>query len=194
MSSIAVNSPAKINLGLNVIRKRNDGYHDIETIFLPLLLCDTITFAKSNELKLKTNSDLLNNSSGNLVLKAIELLGRSTKSELKLKVFVNKVIPIGGGLGGGSSNAAITLKTVNKIYNLGLISDELFQLALELGSDVPFFLNPVTSFAESRGEILQPLKFEVPYPILIVNPGIKIDTSWAFSKIHPSKPKKSLKI
>lgn len=164
MSGIAVNSPAKINLGLNVIRKRNDGYHDIETIFLPLLLCDTITFAKSNELKLKTNSDLLNNSSGNLVLKAIELLGRNAKSELKLKVFVNKVIPIGGGLGGGSSNAAITLKTVNKIYNLGLISDELFQLALELGSDVPFFLNPVTSFAESRGEILQPLKFEMPLP------------------------------
>lgn len=193
MDKIIVKSPSKINLGLNVIRKRNDGYHDIETIFLPLLLCDTITYAKSNEPELKTNSDLLNNSSGNLVLKAIELLGRSTKSELKLKVFVNKVIPIGGGLGGGSSNAAITLKTVNRIYNLGLSNDDLLELALKLGSDVPFFLNPVTSFAESRGEILQPLKFEIPYPILIVNPGIKIDTSWAFSKIHPSKPKKSLK-
>lgn len=82
MSGIAVNSPAKINLGLNVIRKRNDGYHDIETIFLPLLLCDTITFAKSNEPELKTNSDLLNNSSGNLVLKAIELLGRILNQNL----------------------------------------------------------------------------------------------------------------
>jgi 4-diphosphocytidyl-2-C-methyl-D-erythritol kinase len=110
-----------------------------------------------------------------------------------LDIFVEKVIPIGGGLGGGSSNAATTLKTVNKIFDLGLSYQELSKLALELGSDVPYFLNPVPSYAESRGELLYPLNIEIPYPILIVNPGIKIDTAWAFKKIRPVSPVKNLR-
>ena len=188
MDKITVDSPAKINLGLNVIRKRDDGYHDLETIFIPLLLSDKITFSKSNEFSFQTDSELLNQLKDNLILKAIRLLEDFAERKFVLDIFVEKVIPIGGGLGGGSSNAATTLKTVNKMFHLGLSYQELSKLALELGSDVPYFLNPVPSYAESRGELLYPLNIEIPYPILIVNPRIKIDTSWAFARIKPLKP------
>jgi len=193
MEKFIVESPAKINLGLNVIKKREDGYHDLETAFLPILLSDKITFSKSDKLKIETNSDILNRLSNNLVLKAIQLLEEKTNQRISMDIYIEKMIPIGGGLGGGSSNAAITLKTVNKMLNLGLKLEDLSQLALELGSDVPYFLNPVAAFAKSRGEILHPLNIELPYPILIVNPGIKIDTAWAFKKIKPVKTNNSLR-
>jgi len=193
MDKIVVDSPAKINLGLNVVNKREDGYHDLETIFLPLLLSDKLTFIKSDKLTISSNSDLLNNLQNNLVFKAIKLLEEFTNQTLLIEIFIDKIIPIGGGLGGGSSNAATTLKTINKMFKLSLTVQELSELALKLGSDVPYFLNPVPAFAESRGEILHPLDMELPYPILIVNPGIKIDTSLTFKKIKPSIPKRSLR-
>ncbi len=193
MDKITVESPAKINLGLNVVKKRIDGYHDLETIFIPLLLSDKITFSKSDKLKLNTNSNFLNELKDNLILKAIRLMEVFTTREFVLDIFVEKVIPIGGGLGGGSSNAATTLKTVNKMFDLGLSYQDLSKLALELGSDVPYFLNPVFSYAESRGEVIHRLTLEIQYPILIVNPRIKIDTAWAFKKIKPAKPVTSLR-
>lgn len=193
MDKIIVDSPAKINLGLNVVRKRNDGYHDLETIFIPISLSDKIIFSKSNKLNLQTNSDSLNKLDDNLILKAIRLLEKQTNKTIALDIFVEKVIPIGGGLGGGSSNAASTLKAVNKMFDLRLSFLKLSELALQLGSDVPFFLNPVPSYAESRGEILFPLSIELPYPILIVNPLIKIDTASAFKKIKPLIPKRNLR-
>ncbi|MCW9065568.1 MAG: 4-(cytidine 5'-diphospho)-2-C-methyl-D-erythritol kinase [Ignavibacteriaceae bacterium] len=193
MEKLIVKSPAKINLGLNVIKKREDGYHNLETVFLPILLSDKITFSKSDKLKIETNSDILNRLSNNLVLKAIQLLEEKTNQKIFLDIHIDKIIPIGGGLGGGSSNAAITLKTVNKMLELGLKFEDLSRLALDLGSDIPYFLNPVVAFAESRGEILHSLNIELPYPILIVNPGIKIDTVWAFKKIKPAKPNYSLR-
>src|SRR4030066_475716 len=193
MDKITVDSPAKINLGLNVIRKRDDGYHDLQTIFIPLLLSDKITFTKSKRLTFSTDSNLLNELKDNLILNAISMLENQSKTKSMLDIFVKKVIPIGGGLGGGSSNAATTLKTVNKIFNLGLDYINLSKLALELGSDVPYFLNPVTFYAESRGEKLYPLNLEIPYPILVVNPRFNIDTAWAFKKIKPFKPIKNLR-
>ncbi len=186
-------SPSKINLGLNIVSKREDGYHNLETIFLPLLLSDIINFNKSEELTLSTDSDILNKLADNLILKAITLLESYTNKKFTLEIFIHKRIPIGGGLGGGSSNASVTLKAINKIFNLGLNFEVLSKLALKLGSDVPYFLNPVPSYAKSRGEEIYPLNTEVPYPILVVNPRIKIDTSWAFTKIIPSKPVMNLK-
>jgi 4-diphosphocytidyl-2-C-methyl-D-erythritol kinase len=193
MDKITVESPAKINLGLNVVKKRIDGYHDIETIFIPLLLSDKITFSKSDKLTLATDSKILNELKDNLILRAVRLLEEHSKRIISVNIIVEKVTPIGGGLGGGSSNAATTLKTVNKMFDLVVGYKELLELALELGSDVPYFLNPVPSFAESRGEILHPLNKEMTYPILIVNPRIKIDTEWAFKKIKPVKPVTSLR-
>jgi 4-diphosphocytidyl-2-C-methyl-D-erythritol kinase len=192
MDKITVESPAKINLGLNIIAKREDGYHNLETIFIPILLSDKLTFIKSDVPSVETNSELLNKQQNNLVTKAINLLEEITGNTISVKIYIDKAIPIGGGLGGGSSDAATTLKTINKIFNLNLEREELIQIALKLGSDVPYFLNPVPAFAESRGEILHPLNAEIPYPILVVNPGINIETKWAFQKINPSIPVHSL--
>lgn len=193
MDKITVDSPAKINLGLNVIRKREDGFHDLETVFLPILLSDKITFSHSNKMTIDSNNQQLITIADNLIIRAIRLLKSNSGIEFNLSIYVEKIIPIGGGLGGGSSNAAVTLKTINKMFNLGFRYKELAQFALNLGSDVPYFLNPVHCYAESRGEILHPLNVEIPYPILIVNPGIKIETAWAFKKIIPVKPVKSLR-
>lgn len=185
MEKIIVESPAKINLGLNVVKKRTDGYHDIETVFLPLQLSDIIIFTKSAKTEFHSTSNVLNKSEDNLILSAKNVLEEKTGKNFQVKIDVEKKIPIGGGLGGGSSNAAATLKAINKLFNLKLSYNDLFECALKIGSDVPYFLNPVPAYAQSRGEILFPLNLEIPYPILIVNPGINISTKWAFSLIIP---------
>ncbi len=194
MNEIIIESPSKINLGLNVVHRRDDGYHNLETVFFPLMLSDMLSFKRSEQLIIKTDSDILNSMSDNIILKAITLLETYTERKILLDIFVKKMIPIGGGLGGGSSNAAITLKTINKIFKLGLNLDVLSKLALKLGSDVPYFLNPIPCYAESRGEEIYPLNLKMPYPILVVNPKIKINTGWAFTKIIPLKPVMNLRV
>ena len=120
MQKIELNSPAKINIGLNIIKKRKDGYHDLETIFYPLLLSDIISFEKSKITKLDTNSSEINDLDSNLVIDTIKLLQKELNKELSVNVYLQKNIPIGAGLGGGSSNAATTLKAMNQLYNLNL--------------------------------------------------------------------------
>jgi 4-diphosphocytidyl-2-C-methyl-D-erythritol kinase len=193
MEKLVVESPAKINLGLNVVRKRVDGFHDLETIFVPLMLSDIIRFKKADKFRFESNSELLNQEKENLILRAIKLIEEKTRINISLHIDLEKNIPIGGGLGGGSSNAATTLKTINKMFKLGLNYNELAKLALKLGSDVPYFLNPVSAYAESRGEVLTLLNLEISYPILLVNPAIKIDTKWAFGNIKPATPERNLK-
>lgn len=206
MDQITVKSPAKINIGLNIIRKREDGFHDLETIFYPLNLFDEITFTTSDKFSFTSNDELLNSEPTNLIIKAKEELERVSGKTLNVKIELKKNIPIGAGLGGGSSNAAITLKTLNTFLesalsdsNLELEPEHNFkhhplsQLALKLGSDVPFFLNPVPAFAESRGEIITPVNLIIDKPSLIVNPRIHISTKWAFGHIKPRQAKVSLK-
>ena len=193
MDEITIKSPAKINLGLNVIRKRSDGFHDIETVFYPLLLSDILKIKKSSKNNFTSNSDELNSKKDNLILSAKTLIEKTFKKKLNVEIILEKNIPIGGGLGGGSSNAALTLIGLNRLFNLNLSFTELSDLALELGSDVPFFLNPQPSYAESRGEKLSPVPIAINYPILLINPGINISTSWAFSEITPTKPEFRIK-
>ncbi|MCG6960937.1 MAG: 4-(cytidine 5'-diphospho)-2-C-methyl-D-erythritol kinase [Ignavibacteriaceae bacterium] len=183
MDKLILYSPAKINIGLNIIRKRNDGYHDLETIFYPLLLSDVLTFNKANKTMLTSNSEEINNLGSNLVTDAITLLQEHTKKELRVEIHLEKNIPVGGGLGGGSSNAAVTLKAINQLYNLRLNYKILSELALKLGSDVPYFLDPEPYFASSRGEVLSKINLLLGHPILIVNPGIHISTKWAFENL-----------
>lgn len=185
MDRIIVRSPAKINLGLNVTGKRSDGFHNLETVFYPLLLEDEIEFEKSDQYHIESNSETMNSLKSNLIDKTVNILKENRGMQLNVKIIVDKKIPIGAGLGGGSSNSAVTLKTLNAFYNLNLSTVTLNEIALKLGSDVPFFLNPVPSFATSRGEKLTTLKFSISYPILLVNPGIHISTKWAFEKIKP---------
>ncbi|MDT3696918.1 MAG: 4-(cytidine 5'-diphospho)-2-C-methyl-D-erythritol kinase [Ignavibacterium sp.] len=194
MDNIKIKSPAKINIGLNIINKREDGYHNLETIFYPLDLFDEITITKSNSFSFDSNDKQLNLEKTNLIIKTKEILENFFQTTFNVNIFLKKEIPIGSGLGGGSSNAASTLIGFNKLFDLKISNSDLSRLALSLGSDVPFFLNPVPSFAESRGETLYPLNIITKKFLLIVNPGIHISTKWAFGLIKPSLPKSSLKL
>jgi 4-diphosphocytidyl-2-C-methyl-D-erythritol kinase len=193
MDNIVLKSPAKINIGLNIIRKRKDGYHDLETIFYPLLLSDILTFDKADDTKLESNSNEFNELKTNLIFTAIELLENIVGRSLNVKIYIEKNIPMGAGLGGGSSNAAATLKAINQLFELNLNFNKLSETALKLGSDVPFFLEPLPCFASSRGEMRKNIQLSLSQPILIVNPGIHISTNWAFQNLELTPNKKSLK-
>jgi 4-diphosphocytidyl-2-C-methyl-D-erythritol kinase len=193
MEEITVNSFCKINIGLNIVSKREDGYHNIETIFYPLKLHDTIYFRKSDAFSFNSNSDKLNSEKNNLVISAVKMLENQLGKNFPVEIFLDKKIPIGAGLGGGSSNAAFTLKALNELFDLKISDNQLRELGLKLGSDVPLFLHELPAYAESRGEKLSKVKLTINDPVLVVNPGIHISTKWAFSKISPKKPETNLK-
>lgn len=190
MDKLILYSPAKINIGLNIIGKRKDGYHNLETIFYPLLLSDVLTFNKANKTILNSNSEKIKNLHTNLITNAINLLQDHTKKKFRVEIYLEKNIPVGGGLGGGSSNAAVTLKAINQLFVLKLDYKTLSELALKLGSDVPYFLDPEPYFATSRGEVLSRINLFLGHPILIVNPGINISTKWAFANLKIKKYEK----
>ena len=120
MQTIHLKSPAKINVGLNVIRKRDDGFHDIETIFYPINIFDELTFEKADSFHFTSNNKDLESDSNNLIIKAKILLEQFSGKKINVKISLNKNIPIGAGLGGGSSNCASTLLSLNELYNLNI--------------------------------------------------------------------------
>ncbi len=188
MTKLTIKTPAKINIGLYITEKRNDGYHNLETFFYPIRLYDEIQFEEADRFSFDTNISSLKTDPTNLIIKAKQAIEKQSGKLFNIKIFLKKNIPIGAGLGGGSSDAAAVLSSLNKLFHLNLSEDVLRNLALQLGSDVPFFLNPVPSFASSRGEVLSPVDFKIDKPILIVNPGIHLSTKWAFGQIKPAKP------
>jgi 4-diphosphocytidyl-2-C-methyl-D-erythritol kinase len=193
MDDLVVKSKAKINLGLNIVSKRSDGFHNLETIFYPLKLSDELSISKSDKFSFQTNNKILIEDNNNLIIRAKDALENLLGTELHVNIYLKKNIPIGAGLGGGSSNAAATLLALTKLFNLKIQQNDLLDIALELGSDVPYFLNPVSAFAESRGEIITPINLKINEYLLTVNPGIHISTKWAFGRITPKKTKISLK-
>ncbi len=184
MQRLQLKSLAKINLGLNVIEKRDDGFHNIETIFYPINIFDELTFEKSNDFKFISNNKALQQDPQNLILKSKNLLDDFTGKKLNVSITLKKNIPIGAGLGGGSSNCASTLLALNELFCLNIEKKILDKIALTLGSDVPFFIDPKPSLAFSRGEILKEIELNISLPILIVNPKIHISTKWAFENIQ----------
>ncbi len=184
MKSIQIKAPAKINIGLNIVRKRDDGFHDLETFFYPINdIYDELFVEKSKSFLFECDDEqLLKN---NLVIQAKELLEKEVGKSLPVKIELRKNIPSGAGLGGGSSDAAATLISLNEMFALNIPDERLIELALNLGSDVPFFIKAKPSIGKSRGEKLTPTGFEIPYNILIVNPGIHISTKDAFASIIP---------
>jgi 4-diphosphocytidyl-2-C-methyl-D-erythritol kinase len=186
----------KINLGLNVIRKRGDGFHDIETVFYPVKIFDALEIVSSENNFQYTHSGLpINNEErNNLCIKAFELLKKDFPQVASIKMHLHKTIPIGGGLGGGSSDAASTLKLLDQKFNLGLSTEKLLDYALQLGSDGPFFIINKPCYATGRGEFLEHIKLDLPvFKFVIVNPQIHISTAWAFSQIAPTLPVRSIK-
>jgi 4-diphosphocytidyl-2-C-methyl-D-erythritol kinase len=188
---------AKINIGLRIIRKRPDGYHDIETIFYPVGLCDALEFVVSHD---PSDSDFLtvtgfntgSNPEDNLVIKALKNL-REKHSFPFLKIHLHKVIPIGSGLGGGSSDTGFLLKAINRYFELLIDAERLKANALELGSDCPFFIDCIPAFASGRGEILKPIRQVLNgYYLLLLNPGIGINTRESYQCCCPAYPSTSL--
>lgn len=184
----------KINLGLNIIRKREDGFHDLETVFYPVRLRDALEIHKSSDSDspfMITGFPVNGDSASNLCVKAWQLLHHDFPGLPAVSMHLHKAIPMGAGLGGGSADGAFTLLLLNKKFNLGLSQEQLIAYALQLGSDCPFFILNTPCVGSGRGEILQPVGVDLSgYRIVIVNPGIHINTGWAFSQIRPCKPEK----
>jgi 4-diphosphocytidyl-2-C-methyl-D-erythritol kinase len=186
---------AKINLGLSVVSKRPDGFHNLETIFYPLYIRDILEIVPSPETRfIPTGLSIPGNLTENLVVRAFDLLKKKHAGIAAMEIHLHKAIPMGAGLGGGSSDAAEMLQLMNLFFGLGISKNILGTYALELGSDCPFFLQNRPCFASGRGEILEPLTLDLSdYSFILVHSGIRITTAWAFSVINPSPSRHNLK-
>ena len=185
---IIINAPAKINLHLEIIGKRDDGFHELAMVMQSINLSDQLEIEINNngKLNLKTDSEILDNGDENLIIKAAKVLkDYSCNKDLGANILLKKNIPIGAGLAGGSSDAAATLIGLNKLWNLNLNSTILHQLASELGSDVPFCIKGGSQFCFGRGEILKKYNFITPYGLLLIkNPNISISTEHVYKKYY----------
>lgn len=180
-------SPCKVNLLLNVLGRRADGFHELETVFQPVALCDELTFEPAaNGVSLSCNEKSLPANSGNLVFRAAEQFLAAARISAGVKIHLEKRIPLAAGLGGGSGNAATTLLALNEFFGRPLAAEKLFEIAAALGSDVPFFLQDKPALAAGRGEQIQPLE---PFPalagkaFLLIHPGFGISTPWAYQNL-----------
>lgn len=186
--------PAKLNLGLHILGRRPDGFHALESIFLPLAWTDILEVVVDPEVpdgELRTTFtglDIPGAVEDNLVVRAHALLAK--RHELPgLHLLLHKVLPMGGGLGGGSADGTFALRAIDGACGLQIPQDILLELAAQLGSDCPFFVQAVPSLVTGRGEHVQPLDFTLPLEdwwVVVVNPGIHISTAEAFSGITPN--------
>ena len=184
MDSLKLNSPAKLNLNLSVLGKRIDGMHEIKTRFQLINLSDEVLIKKtlSKSISVKTNLAPSIENRENIVFSAIELLSDHVGKDIHCEVDIVKNIPLGGGLGGGSSNAATALIGINFLFKLGLTSKELMQLGEKLGADVPFFIFGKNAFASGIGEILSEDSKNIDDKYLLLFPQIHSSTKELFSK------------
>lgn len=191
---------AKINIGLNIVERRADGYHDISTLFYPIKgFCDILEVVIDDN----QSEPLIFSQSGitidcdpqsNLCIKAYHLLSNYHPLP-PMKIHLHKIIPIGAGLGGGSADGAFALQTINDLVGKPINSNKLLELALELGSDCPFFVNNTPSIGSGRGEKLMQINLSLDgYYILLVNPGIHVNTGKAYSQSTPKPWDKSLEL
>jgi 4-diphosphocytidyl-2-C-methyl-D-erythritol kinase len=197
----------KINLGLHVTRKREDGYHDLETIFYPLPLRDALEVVKretanpdksGQAVKREISVDaavslqisgltVQGKSEDNLCIKAYNLLKKDHPQIGDVDMYLHKAIPMGAGLGGGSADGAFALQLLNDKFQLNLSREKLLDYSLQLGSDCPFFIINKPCFAKGRGELLQSIQLDLSaWSFLVVHPGVHINTGWAFSQLTPA--------
>ncbi len=182
---LKLKSFAKINIGLEVLYKRNDGYHEINTIFSKIGFADEILIEQSKELIVDCFPPLEINQQENLAYKSSKLIQKYFACKSKgAKIQIYKNIPLGGGLGGGSSNAATVLLGLSELWDLNATTQELHNIASELGADVPFFLGDDFAVGKGIGEKLELFNFSLPYHLLLVMPNFKVDTSWAYSQLN----------
>ena len=182
-------APAKLNLGLHVLRKRPDGFHDIETVFVSIGWRDRLGFSPAGSFSFTCSDPALPTDEANLCVRAAVDLARLAGVEPWGTLHLDKAIPHGAGLGGGSSDAVATLRLLSEAWQLDLPAGALHSLAADLGSDVPFFLHDQPMLATGRGELLQPLAsggYELPYPLAVVMPPVQVSTAEAYRLVTPS--------
>ena len=181
MKSLTLHAPAKLNLNLKVKGKRADGFHEIDTLMVPLPgLCDRLTFTPSEDFSFSCNSDDLPANEENLVVKAVRAFEKATAISCSYSIELTKSIPHGAGLGGGSSDAATTLMGLNSLNAAPLTLDRLKEIAGSLGSDVPFFLQSLPSRCTGRGEVVKIVADLPPLRVLLVKPDFAVSTLDAY--------------
>jgi len=185
MNELRLRANAKINLFLEVLDRRTDGYHNIETVFQSIDLHDVITLRESASggVKVKCDNPRVPVDSSNLVYKAAELLSQESEKRFGVEIHILKRIPVGAGLAGGSTDAAATLIGLNELWGMGYGVDELMQLGGKLGADVPFCIMGGTALGQGRGDELTRLKTFSQIPVVIANPGFQVFTAWAYGSL-----------
>src|SRR5438874_3021910 len=176
-------SPAKINPSLKILGRRDDGFHEIETLIAPITLCDEIEVHKSDSERIEFRCDdpSVPTADDNLVVRATKALFEETKLKSGVSIELKKKIPHGAGLGGGSSDAASTLLALNQIFETKLTRDELAKLGSTVGSDIPFFIFESTAICRGRGELVTPIQSREKLLILLLKPVFAVSTAWAYS-------------
>lgn len=180
-------APAKINLGLDVLYKRDDGYHELEMVMASIDLSDRLTFKRlpKNEIIIETNSGFLPTDRKNNIFQAIEAMKKTYQFDGGVHAILQKNIPVAAGLGGGSSDAAATFRGVNRLFDLNANLDDLTRLAIPIGTDIPFCLQGETALVTGLGEIVTPLTNPIPQCwVVLVKPKISVSTPRVFSKIE----------
>ncbi len=180
---IIKNAYAKINLGLRILRKREDGFHDLETIFHHVNIRDVLTFEENKSVTFNSTHPELSHAQQNLCVRAAILFKQHFGVANGVTISLEKNIPIGAGLGGGSTDAAITLLAMNELWNRNYSVEELLPLATTLGSDVSYFLRNDSAYATGRGEHLSYFKLDIPFWIVVVYPNVHVSTAWAYSQL-----------
>jgi 4-diphosphocytidyl-2-C-methyl-D-erythritol kinase len=191
--ALALPAPAKINLFLHVLRRRDDGYHELQTAFALIDLADWLDVERRDDGRLLRTGDVIGPISDDLVLRAAQLLQRSTGTRFGAEIHVRKRIPAGAGLGGGSSDAATTLIALNRLWQTGLERGQLAALGLELGADVPFFVHGFNALAEGRGEVLAPLALPAAH-YAVIWPQVHVSTKEIFEDPSLTRNNKATKM
>ena len=188
---ISLKAPAKVNLFLEILGKRDDGYHEIETIMQEIDLADSLQFEETQEgVTLECNDKNIPANQDNLVCKAANLILEECGIKKGVLINLEKNIPVGAGLGGGSSDAATTLKALNSLWKVGLNNEELMEFAAKLGSDIPFFINGKTALCRGRGELITPVEVRNRMDYIILFPRVHISTETIYKNLKIDLTKK----
>ena len=188
MQTMQVLAPAKINLSLKILGRRGDGFHEIETLIAPISLYDKIDIEKQSRwIDFSCDDPTVPSGDENLVVRVAKAFFEKTRISSGVRIKLHKKIPHGAGLGGGSSDAAATLRALNQLFETKLSCEELAKLGSTIGSDVSFFLFESAAVCKGRGEIVSPTKLKKKFSILLLKPAFSVLSAWAYSRWQDSK-------
>ncbi|MDB4793451.1 4-(cytidine 5'-diphospho)-2-C-methyl-D-erythritol kinase [Methylacidiphilales bacterium] len=186
-------APAKINLYLHIVGRRPDGFHELDTLMAPISLGDTleIDLISSEDIQFTCSDPALSDMDQNLAVKAARLFRQEFKIEKGVRIHLEKAVPVGAGLGGGSGDAAAVLLALRDLTGIKCTDGKLAELAAQLGSDIPFFIYRQPAICRGRGEIIEPVKLKENYHGLLVHPGFGVSTPWAY-KTYAQNPQQGV--